>query len=53
MQDKSAAGSGFTLRVAASFNTTVKTAPAFGLRWTLRDKAPRSPLTYNVSLLNH
>ncbi len=23
-------------------NTTVKAAPAFGLRWTLRDKAPRS-----------
>ena len=27
---------------AASSNTTVKAAPAFGLRWTLRDKAPRS-----------
>jgi hypothetical protein len=23
-------------------NTAVKAAPAFGLRWTLRDKAPRS-----------
>jgi hypothetical protein len=27
---------------AVSSNTTVKAAPAFGLRWTLRDKAPRS-----------
>ena len=27
---------------AAASNTTVKAAPAFGLRWTLRDKAPRS-----------
>lgn len=25
-------------------NITVKAAPAFGLRWTLRDKAPRSAL---------
>jgi hypothetical protein len=23
-------------------NTAVKAAPAFGLRWTLRDKPPRS-----------
>jgi len=27
---------------AVSSNTTVKAAPAFGLRWTLRDKASRS-----------
>jgi len=27
---------------AVSSNTTVKAAPAFGLHWTLRDKAPRS-----------
>ena len=27
---------------AAASNTTVKAAPAFGLRWTLRDKASRS-----------
>ena len=27
---------------AVSSNTTVKAAPAFGLRWTLRDKTPRS-----------
>jgi hypothetical protein len=27
---------------AVSSNTAVKAAPAFGLRWTLRDKAPRS-----------
>ncbi len=44
MQDKSAAGGGFTLRVAASFNIAVKAAPACGLRWALRDKAPRSAL---------
>ena len=25
-------------------NTSVKAAPAFGLRWTLRDKTPRSAL---------
>jgi hypothetical protein len=28
MQDKSAPGGGFTLRVAASFNIAVKTAPS-------------------------
>ena len=27
---------------ALSANTAVKAAPAFGLRWTLRDKASRS-----------
>ena len=27
---------------AAASNTTVKAAPAFGLRWTRRDKPPRS-----------
>ncbi len=40
MQDKSAAGSGFTLRVAASFNTAVKAAPSG--RWGLGVKNPRS-----------
>jgi hypothetical protein len=30
MQDKSAAGSGFTLRVAASFNNSFKPTPLLG-----------------------
>lgn len=42
MQDKSAAGGGFTLRVAASFNLALNLAP-FG-RWTLRDKAAQRRL---------
>lgn len=38
MQDKSAAGGGFTLRVAASFNLSVKFVPAFGLHGTRRKR---------------
>ena len=33
-----------SLHSAMPANITVKAAPAFGLRWTLHDEAPRSAL---------
>jgi hypothetical protein len=34
-------------------NITVKAAPAYGLHWTLRDKAPRSALYLKLQGLPH
>ena len=40
--EQNSKASGFGGFSALPSNTAVKAAPAFGLRWTLRDKAPRS-----------